>query len=306
MNEDYPFQIKKELKDFFNFIKLEKGLSANTITAYKYDLDSYAKFIYANGCSSINDVTINVLTSFFEELYSLCLTEVTRNRYLASIRGLHKYLFNNNKISRDVSELIEVPKTQRNLPEVLTVEMIDNIINSIDVSTPVGVRDRAMIELLYACGLRVSELINLTHRDLFLDDEMLRIFGKGSKERIVPVGSEAIFWLKKYLTQARGLFLKNNTVDNIFLNQRGNYLTRMGIWKIIDKYAKQAGVQFQVHPHIFRHSFATHLLEGGADLRVVQELLGHSSINTTQIYTHLDRSYLKEVHRTFHPRAIKN
>ena len=303
MTENLPIQIKIELKEFFNFIKLEKGLSQNTIISYSNDLKNYTEFISEKNCISLNDVSLEILSDFFNQLFYCGLTEVTVSRYLASIRGIHKYLFGQNKLEKDISELIELPKISRNLPDVLTVEMIDKIVEQIDVLTAAGIRDRAIIELLYSCGLRVSELINLTNRDIFLTEGIVRIFGKGAKERVVPIADITVEHLKNYIEKARTQFVSLQTKDEIFLNQRGNKLSRMGIWNIINKYATVANIPFKVHPHIFRHSFATHLLEGGADLRIVQELLGHSSINTTQIYTHIDNSYLKEVHRNFHPRS---
>ena len=305
MNENLPPKIKNELKDFFDYSKLEKGLSANTINAYKHDLQIYSQFLFDNACSSFDEVSYKLLSKFFELLCDLSLTETTQNRYLAAIRGIHKYLYYCGKCSKDISELIELPQIARTLPQVLSLEMIEKIIKQIDTTTDAGIRDEAMVEMLYGCGLRVSELIELTSRDLHLEEGMIRVLGKGSKERFVPIGLVAISCLKNYRNNVRHKFLsnKNYATEQIFLNQRGGKFSRMGIWKIIDKYAKRAEIEFQVHPHIFRHSFATHLLEGGADLRVVQELLGHSSLNTTQIYTHLDNSYIKEVHTTFHPRA---
>jgi len=303
MNKKLPLKLKNELKEFLNFIKLEKGLAQNTIISYNNDLKNYAEFISDKKCSSINEVSLEVLSDFFYKLAECGLSEVTMNRYLASIRGLHKYLFNQNKIAKDISELMELHKTTRSLPDVLTVEMIDKIISCVDVFTSSGIRDKAIIELLYSCGLRVSELINLTNRDLFLTEGIVRVFGKGAKERIVPIAEITMACIQNYIENARGQFVSQKTKDEIFLNRFGGKLSRMGVWNIIDKYATMANIPVKVHPHIFRHSFATHLLEGGAGLRVVQELLGHSSINTTQIYTHIDKSYLHEVHRSFHPRA---
>ncbi len=297
-------EINKELKSYLDFIKLEKGLTANSIEAYSHDLRVYAGFLAQNNITSIASVEYQHLKNFFDNLYELCLSDTTRARYLSSIRGIHKFLFINNKAASDVSELIEMPKQERALPDVLSLEMISQMIDAIDTTNAAGVRDRAIIEVLYACGLRISELMELTLHNIFWDDSLIRVIGKGHKERIVPIGEEARKWLKTYINEARELLYQTGiSPDNIFLNRRGGKLSRMGIWKIIDRYAKIAGINFQVHPHLFRHSFATHLLEGGADLRAVQEMLGHSSINTTQIYTHLDRNYIKEVHSTFHPRA---
>lgn len=292
------------LRDFQLYLKLEKGLSENTLVSYKHDIITYFHFVAGCGIENVRDIDLQMLTNFFAELHSLELSVATRSRYLASIRSLYFYCFDNGIIEQDISELIELPRITRKIPEILSYEEIEKILNGIDTSLPAGVRDRAIIEVLYACGLRVAELINLSMRDVFLDDMLVRVFGKGSKERIVPIGHFALTWLEKYNIEVRPLFAKSNKpTDAIFLNQRGGKLSRMGIWNILTERANNADVTTKVHPHIFRHSFATHLLEGGADLRAVQEMLGHSSINTTQIYTHLDNSFLKEMHRSFHPRA---
>lgn len=296
--------MEKELKDYYSFLKFEKGLAKNTLDSYKHDLKIYVTFMNSIGISKFSDIKSSDLEAFILELSELYYSNSTIARYIASIRGLHSFLFSTNKVSADITELIEAPQVDRKLPEVLSYEMIEEILSQIDVSTPLGIRDRAIIELLYACGLRVSELINLRFSDIFFDDEIITIFGKGSKERVIPIGTEAIKWLDTYEKKARTFLLKDVKEEGIvFLNQRGKKITRMGVWKIIDKYVKQTTINFSVHPHSFRHAFATHLLEGGADLRVVQEMLGHSSITTTQIYTHLDKSYIKEVHKSFHPRA---
>lgn len=296
--------MEKELKDYYSFLKFEKGLAKNTLDSYKHDLKIYVTFMNSIGISKFSDIKSSDLEAFVLELSELYYSSATIARYIASIRGLHSFLFSTNKVSADITELIEAPQVDRKLPEVLSYEMIEEILSQIDVTTPLGIRDRAMIELLYACGLRVSELINLRFSDIFFDDEIITIFGKGSKERVIPIGTEAIKWLDTYEKKARTFLLKDVKEEGIvFLNQRGKKITRMGVWKIIDKYVKQTTINFSVHPHSFRHAFATHLLEGGADLRVVQEMLGHSSITTTQIYTHLDKSYIKEVHKSFHPRA---
>ena len=292
-----------QLKDYFYYLKFEKGASANTLASYKIDLNVYLKYVEDNEIKSIDDVNINLLDNFFIELNSLGLSNNSRNRYLSAIRDFHKYLLSEEIISNDVASLVELPSTERKIPDILSVEDIDRLVSIININEPVGVRDRAMIEVLYSCGLRVSELINLTIRDVNIDEEVLKVLGKGSKERLVPIGSTANYWLSKYIKEARNYFIKDINYSIIFLNQKGKKITRMGIWWLIDNYAKNINLPVQVHPHIFRHSFATHLIEGGADLRVVQELLGHSSVNTTQIYTHIDNFYLKEAHRQYHPRA---
>jgi integrase/recombinase XerD len=202
------------------------------------------------------------------------------------------------------AENIDIPKSSKKLPETLTINDVNKILEQPDTSKPAGVRDRAILELLYACGLRVSELCTLRIKDIIVEAEIIRVFGKGSKERIVPIGSSALDWINQYLLKVRHLFVKRGkTEDILFLNQRGTQLSRMSIWKLVQSSARKAEIQIHVHPHIFRHSFATHLLEGGADLRAVQEMLGHSDISTTQIYTHLDNDYIKEVHKTYHPRG---
>jgi integrase/recombinase XerD len=232
------------------------------------------------------------------------LTAASRSRYLSSIRSLHKFLLSSRIVDKNISENIDIPKSEKKLPETLTINEVNAILEVPNTEKPAGIRDRAILETLYACGLRVSELCNIKTKDILFEAEIIRVFGKGSKERIVPIGSSALEWIDRYLHRVRHLFAKQSkTEDILFLNQRGAKLTRMYIWKLVQKCAITAEIQVSVHPHIFRHSFATHLLEGGADLRAVQEMLGHADISTTQIYTHLDRDYIKEVHKTFHPRG---
>ena len=305
INNNINNKITQSIKEYISFLKYEKGLSANSINSYMQDIENYVNFLNLNNINDFDKVELAVLQSFLTELSELCLSNSTIARYVSSLRGLHSYLYNNNKIHSNITELLEVPRVERNLPDVLTLEMIESILNQIDTDNALGIRNRAIIETLYACGLRVSELINLKFRDILFEDEIVRIFGKGGKERIVPIGSEAVKWINKYKTEARISLVKDFTKDEdiVFLNARGNKLTRMSIWLILDKYAKLANIPFQVHPHSLRHSFATHLIERGADLRVVQEMLGHASITTTQIYTHIDREFIKEVHKHFHPRS---
>ena len=293
----------EEYKNYFNYLKLEKGVAKNTLEAYKHNLTLYLNYIAENEIKYISDVDLDLLNNFLLELTNLGLSENSKNRYLSAIRGFHKYLLDEELIAKDVASLVELPKLTRKIPDALSVEEIDKLVFQIDTITSTGIRDRAIVEVLYSCGLRVSELINLTTRDIIADAEMIKVLGKGNKERLVPIGNIAINWIEQYLRDSRGQLVKDINENILFLNSKGKKLSRMGIWWIIDNYAKQSNLANKVYPHIFRHSFATHLLEGGADLRVVQELLGHSSINTTQIYTHIDKSYLKEVHRSFHPRA---
>jgi integrase/recombinase XerD len=303
-DEQLAPEMNREIKKFLFFISLEKGLAENTSKSYEHDLKVYASFLQAKNISAFSEVTISDLSDFLNELSELGLTASTRKRYIASLRGLHKYLFSVGLASSDISEKIELPKAGRQLPDTLTIEQVDKILDQPDISSKTGLRDKAILEIMYACGLRVSEVINIKKRDLIFDAGIIRVFGKGSKERIVPIGHSAMKWINEYITKSRPFLLKlQNTDDILFLNTRGSKLSRMGIWKIVDKYVKSADINLNIHPHTFRHSFATHLLEGGADLRAVQEMLGHSDISTTQIYTHIDRDFIKEVHRTFHPRG---
>jgi len=297
-------EITGELNNFLHYISLERGLSDNTIQSYRHDLRCYAEFLNSINIIKYSKANHKDISSFLYVLLELGLSSASKSRYLSSIRSLYKFLLSSGFCDKDISETIDLPRVSRKLPETLSIEEMNLIIEQPNTNEPSGIRDRAILETLYACGLRVSELINLKQRDILYDADIIRVFGKGSKERIVPIGSSALHWISEYLRLARHLFIKfGKPEDVIFLNQRGTKFSRMGIWKIINNYAKQAGLEIHVHPHTFRHSFATHLLEGGADLRAVQEMLGHADISTTQIYTHIDRDYIKEVHKTFHPRA---
>jgi integrase/recombinase XerD len=292
------------LKEYLAVLKLERNLSINTVTSYKNDLSSLLNFLRTIKSGDLSEVTSIQLTMFFKSLDNLGLTSTTAARYFSSIKNFFIYLYQKNYIKENPVERLSSPKLSKNLPVVLTVEEIDRIINSPNVSKKLELRDKALLELLYACGTRVSEIIHLKISDLFFNEEVIRVFGKGSKERIIPVGRSAVKWVEEYLLNSRPLLEKKLKSENIlFLNNRGTKLSRMGVWKIIEKYAKLSGVKKEIHPHTFRHSFATHLLEGGADLRAVQEMLGHSDISTTQIYTHIDRDYIKQVHKDFHPRG---
>lgn len=289
--------------NFMDFVTYERGLSDNTSRSYLFDITRYIDFLASKEIKDVSDISREMIEEFLLCLSELGLASSSRARHLSTIRSFHKYLYSNQYAPCDPSGTIELPVLRRKLPEPLSVDEINSIFNCIDIETPVGRRDRAMLETLYASGLRVSELINLKQRDVIWEAEILRVFGKGSKERIVPIGQSALSWIELYRKKTRPLFIKlKDTNDILFLNQRGTGLSRMGIWKILNAAAKLAGIESRVHPHTFRHSFATHLLEGGADLRAVQEMLGHSDISTTQIYTHLDRDYIKQVHRQFHPR----
>ncbi|MES2766480.1 MAG: site-specific tyrosine recombinase XerD [Bacteroidota bacterium] len=295
---------KKSISDFATYVSLERGLAKNTLEAYRHDLETFARFLQELNVEKFSSASTKDLTEFLKALEQLGLSATSRARYLSTLRTFYKFLFASGATNTDITETIELPKTERHLPETISIDDVLKMLDQPDANELSGVRDRAMLEVMYACGLRVSELCALKQRDILPDAEIVRIFGKGSKERIVPIGASALQWIATYQKTVRPHFLKKNTTDDIlFLNQRGGAFSRMGVWKIVDKYARQAGLNVHVHPHLFRHSFATHLLEGGADLRAVQEMLGHSDISTTQIYTHIDREYIREVHRSFHPRA---
>jgi integrase/recombinase XerD len=292
------------LKEYLTTLKLERNLSGNTVSSYKNDISSLLGFLEALAVTDPSQVSKKELNTFFSSLSKTGLSSNSAARYYSSIKGFFRYLFIQNYIKENPMEKVSSPKLKKGLPLVLSVTEVDSILSRPDTSNMLGLRDKALLELLYACGVRVSELLGLKISDLFFNEEMIRVFGKGSKERLVPVGRSAVKWVNEYLIKSRPMLEKKHKSENfLFLNKRGTKLSRMGIWKIVDKYVKDAGIKKEVHPHTFRHSFATHLLEGGADLRAVQEMLGHADISTTQIYTHIDREYIKQMHKDFHPRG---
>lgn len=304
MNNELPTELSQLLNDYLALLDFERNLSQLSIQAYKNDISQFYKFLNDKNKIDLNSVSSKDLVEFLKLLSSLGLTNTSIARYFSSLKGFLNYLLLSGYIESNPIEKLQAPKIAQKLPDVLTVEDINKIFAQPDLSKPLGIRDRTMLEVFYACGLRVSELINLTISDLSLDDEAVRVFGKGSKERIVPIGTSAINWIKKYLTESRPILeKKNKSFTTLFLNIRGTKISRMGLWKLISYYSKEANIEKNVHPHTFRHSFATHLLEGGADLRAVQEMLGHSDISTTQIYTHIDRDFIKQEHKRFHPRG---
>lgn len=292
------------LKEYLAHIKLEKNLSQNTVVSYKNDINAFISFLKDSSVDDPSNITSDHIRRFFKTIKELGLSGSSSARYFSSLKGFFLYLLKNKYILKNPIEKITAPKISKKLPGVLNIPEIEKILSAPKVQDKLGLRDKTILELFYACGTRVSESINLKVNDLFLDDEIIRVFGKGSKERLIPIGSSAIKWIGKYLKKSRPLLMKKSkSENNLFLNSHGTKLSRMGIWKIIDKYVKEAGIKKKVHPHTFRHSFATHLLEGGADLRAVQEMLGHADISTTQIYTHIDRDYIKQVHKQYHPRG---
>jgi integrase/recombinase XerD len=292
------------VKEFITIMRYEKNLSDNTANSYQSDLKKFFEFLDEKKILDLNEVTHLTVTSFFEVQRKNNYSSATTARYMTTLKKFFQYVEDGNFIQKNPTSTLGKVRIARKLPIVLTIGEVEMILNSPKPDTKNGLRDKAILETFYSSGLRVSELINLKLNDLFFEDEIIRVMGKGSKERIVPIGSSAIHWLKEYLFHSRP-FLENKmkSHNHVFLNNRGTKLSRMWIWKIVDHYSKEAGINKEVHPHIFRHSFATHLLEGGADLRAVQEMLGHADISTTQIYTHIDRSYIKQVHRDHHPRG---
>ncbi len=292
------------LKEYLSIISIEKNLSKNTIAAYKNDLTSLIRYLGDFGISDPSEIDYKHLLAFFKALNNIGIVSSSAARYYSSVKGFFIYLVKNNYIKSNPIEKLSSPKLKKSLPSVLSVREVDLILSQPDIENKLGLRDKAVLELLYACGTRVSELISLKSSDLYFSEEIIRVFGKGSKERLIPVGSSAILWVNRYLVESRVLLQKKMKSENyVFLNNHGSKLSRMGVWKIVNRYSAEAGISKQIHPHTFRHSFATHLLEGGADLRAVQEMLGHVDISTTQIYTHIDREYIKQVHKDYHPRG---
>ncbi len=293
-----------QIRSFLLYLELEKSLSENTISSYEFDLNKFKTFVNSLGVDSFEAINEELINKFLLHLKKENKASTTA-RILSSLRQFFNHLIDKQKTSVTINplEFFDSPKLGRKLPDVLTVEEIDNILSQPDVNTVLGLRDKTILETMYACGLRVSEVIDLKTSNLIVNDMILRVFGKGSKERIVPIARSAVEWIDIYLSKSRFTIAKPYSEDHLFLNWRGRKLSRMAIWDIMNKYSKMAKIEKNIHPHIFRHSFATHLLEGGADLRSIQEMLGHSDISTTQIYTHVDITYLKEVHKQFHPRG---
>jgi integrase/recombinase XerD len=296
--------MKLFLREYLAHLKLERNLSENTILSYKNDINSFLTYVNEIKVNDLSKITSQHVVNFFKLLKDLGLSGTSSARYFSSLKGFFSYLIKNDYLKTNPIDKITAPKLSKKLPGVLNINEIEAILSKPDVKDKLGLRDKAILELFYACGTRVSELLNIKLSDLFLADEVIRVLGKGSKERLIPIGSSAIHWVNEYLKKSRPLLVKKIKSENyLFLNSRGTKISRMGIWKIVDRYVKEAEIKKDVHPHTFRHSFATHLLEGGADLRAVQEMLGHVDISTTQIYTHIDRDYIKQIHKQFHPRG---
>lgn len=303
MNEN-PF--RSPLESYLSFTALEKGLQSNSLDAYSRDLERYLDYLHnVRGLKTVESIDMHHIEAFLDELVSMDLAPSSIARNISSIRNFHKFLVAEEFTSANPAEMIDLPKKARKLPEVLHVEEVIQMIESYQTEPAAELRNRAMLEMLYAAGLRVSELINLSMDQLFFEIGFIRVIGKGNKERLVPVGEHAIDMVSSYISSARPEFVRDRsaTRNKVFLNQRGTPISRMSVWNILQEAARRANITKKVYPHIFRHSFATHLLEGGVDLRSVQEMLGHASIVTTEIYTHVDRSLLHQAHKQFHPRA---
>lgn len=294
---------KSYKEGFKQYLQLEKSLSENTVQAYMLDIEKLTQYLLLNNSTkSPDEIKLNDLENFVQWISELGMTAKSQSRIISGIKNFYKYCLQEQITTKDPSALLETPKLKRSLPDVLGFSEIENIIAAIDMSTPEGVRNKAILETLYSCGLRVTELVNLKISCLYLDVGFIRVIGKGDKERLVPVGSSAIKYIALYKNNIRvHISIKQGNEDVLFLNRRGSKLSRVMIFLIIKTLAKKAGITKNISPHTFRHSFATHLVEGGADLRAVQEMLGHESITTTEIYTHIDREYLRDTLQRFHP-----
>jgi len=289
--------------EYLNFLAVEKGASRLTLDAYSRDLNRYISSVKNRGIQTIVDITPDDVIFYLAQVNKDGLNARSVNRGLAAVRGFYKFLLREKKIDTNPVANIELAKVWTRLPDTLSQEEMNLLLAQPGIKTPAAIRDTAMMELMYATGIRVSELISLTMNNIKWQVRILIVMGKGSKERIVPIGRSAYDCLLEYVDQARKHFLKEQRTNVIFLNRSGEGLTRQGFWKIVKKYVNKAGFQKKIHPHTFRHSFASHLLEGGADLRSVQIMLGHADISTTQIYTHITRERLKYIHKQYHPRG---
>ena len=290
-------------RGFKAYLQLEKSLSDNSVEAYVHDIEKLTQYLLMNEVKkNPEELDLNDLESFLQWINKLGMTPSSQSRIISGLRSFYKYCIQEQISKKDPTALLETPKLSKKLPDVLTFSEIEKIVDAIDVSSQEGARNKAIIETLYSCGLRVSELVNLKLSALYFDVGYIRVIGKGDKERLVPIGSSAIKYINLYKEQIRvHVPVIPGNEDVVFLNRRGRKLSRVMIFMIIKEAAKKAGISKSISPHTFRHSFATHLVEGGADLRAVQEMLGHESITTTEIYTHLDREYLRDTLQQYHP-----
>ena len=295
-------KMNRYIDQFLDYLSLERGLSKNTLTAYTRDLNKFTTYLKKGHIRSFNDVKRSDITDFmlFQKDRGLSASSIARG--LAAMKVFFRFLAREGFLKTDIASVIETPKLWKHLPEALSLDEIDRLLNTPNLRDWIGIRDKACLELMYATGLRVSEVINLNIKDVNLDLGVIRCLGKGSKERIVPLGKVAKTAIKRYIDKVRIKLIKSSTETGLFITRLGRKMSRQMLWKIIKGYARKARIDKDIKPHTLRHSFATHLLERGADLRVVQEMLGHSNISTTQIYTHINKERLKSIHKRFHPR----
>jgi integrase/recombinase XerD len=291
------------IDQYLNYLLVEKGLSRATLESYSRDLLRFTEFLDKNGRKTVSEDDTALILKHLITLRNDSLSARSRARHLVAIRGFYRFMVQEKKLALDPAKLLDLPKASLKLPDVLSVEEVRRLLNAPETCKPSGIRDSAMLEVLYAAGLRVSELIHLKVQDVHLDAGFVRVLGKGSKERVVPIGQYAQAKVLFYLDHARNRLLKDQSSPFLFVARAGGPLTRQGFWKLLRKYARTTGFFKKVTPHSLRHSFASHLLEGGADLRAVQIMLGHVDISTTQIYTHVANDRLRELHRKFHPRG---
>jgi integrase/recombinase XerD len=289
-------------QNYIDYLIIEKGLSDNSLVSYSSDLAQYITFLEKNQIHDLDKVDTTVILAWLIDLTQKGLSAKSRARHIITIRGLYKFLIAEKKVTKSPLKDVDIPKTGLALPKIMTIEEIEELLDAPDTRKPKGMRNSAMMEIMYGAGLRVSELISLRLQDINLDANFVRVMGKGSKERIVPIGSKARTITQKWIKEGRSLHLKKISSPYLFVARAGKPMTRQSFWKIIKKYALLANISKNITPHTLRHSFATHLLEGGADLRSVQTMLGHSDISTTQIYTHISREYLVKMHQKYHPR----
>lgn len=287
---------------FLNYLSVERGLSKNTIISYREDLDSYLGFIKNNHITVLSKTTKENISSYMQKQKDKGISPNSIARRLAAIKSFYRFLLRERILQNDPSSLIDAPKLWKKIPDTLSLNEVESLLNQPNLKNKQGLRDKAILETLYATGMRVSEAANLKLEDVNLEIGFLKCVGKGNKERIIPLGQKAIASISKYLEKSRPALLGKKQSENIFISRLGEKISRQSLWKIIKKYAKEAGIKKPIKPHILRHSFATHMLERGADLRSVQEMLGHANISTTQIYTHINKDRLKSIHRMFHPR----
>jgi len=294
---------ENELTQFAQYLLMEKGFSLHTVSGYRMDLTQFFSFVKKRGGIQIGDVDMYVILGFLRALKVKGMSQRTVNRKLSAIRGFFHFLSRKREISADPTEEIRTPQLRQPLPHVISLRDIEKMLEQPDTKTPKGVRDRAMLELLYATGIRVSELVTLPLQGIFWSEGFIKVFGKGSKERLVPIGTPALSWLRAYCDEVRQKVPGSSEHEEVFLSRLGRPLSRQSIWMIIKHYALMGNIREKISPHTLRHCFATHLLERGADLRSVQMMLGHVDISTTQVYTHLTKDHLIKVHKAFHPRA---